>query len=170
MVDELAAHELAEVPMREFDTRSAAAHGTFAWADDAEPFLVGAAASLVHAGLSPRSAELVARLYGTDHRKIVDLVSDDPELARPLADSGDVEAQVIVAVVDEAARTLADIIDRRLVLGTVSRVPEAAIRRIAHIAAPLLGWDDTRRDHEIRAELDRRAALDSHWRVSPARA
>ena len=170
MVDELAAHELVGVPMRDFDTRSAAAHGTFAWADDAEPFLVGAAASLVHAGLSPRSAELVARLYGTDHRKIVDLVSDDPELARPLADSGDVEAQVIVAVVDEAARTLADIIDRRLVLGTVSRVPEAAIRRIAHIAAPLLGWDDTRRDHEIRAELDRRAALDSHWRVSPARA
>jgi glycerol-3-phosphate dehydrogenase len=170
MVDELAAHELADVPMREFATRSAAAHGTFAWADDAEPFLAAAAASLVEAGLSPQSAELVARLLGTDHRKIVELVSDDPELARPIAGSGDVEAQVIVAVVDEAARTLADIIDRRLVLGTVSRVPEAAIVRIAHIAAPLLGWDDSRRDQEVRAELDRRAALDSHWRVSPARA
>ena len=170
MVDELAAHELADVPMREFATRSAAAHGTFAWADDAEPFLAAAASSLVEAGLSPQSAELVARLLGTDHRKIVELVSDDPELARPIAGSGDVEAQVIVAVVDEAARTLADIIDRRLVLGTVSRVPEAAIVRIAHIAAPLLGWDDSRRDQEVRAELDRRAALDSHWRVSPARA
>ena len=170
MVDELAAHELADVPMREFATRSAAAHGTFAWADDAEPFLAAAAASLVEAGLSPQSAELVARLLGTDHRKIVELVSDDPELARPIAGSGDVEAQVIVAVVDEAARTLADIIDRRLVLGTVSRVPEVAIVRIAHIAAPLLGWDDSRRDQEVRAELDRRAALDSHWRVSPARA
>lgn len=170
MVDELAAHELADVPMREFATRSAAAHGTFAWADDAEPFLAAAAASLVEAGLSPQSAELVARLLGTDHRKIVELVSDDPELARPIAGSGDVEAQVIVAVVDEAARTLADIIDRRLVLGTVSRVPEAAIVRIAHIAAPLLGWNDSRRDQEVRAELDRRAALDSHWRVSPARA
>ena len=170
MVDELAAHELADVPMREFATRSAAAHGTFAWADDAEPFLAAAASSLVEAGLSPQSAELVARLLGTDHRKIVELVSDDPELARPIAGSGDVEAQVIVAVVDEAARTLADIIDRRLVLGTVSRVPEAAIVRIAHIAAPLLGWADSRRDQEVRAELDRRAALDSHWRVSPARA
>ncbi|MBU3688561.1 MAG: glycerol-3-phosphate dehydrogenase [Acidimicrobiales bacterium mtb01] len=170
MVDELAAHELNGIPMREFDTRSAAAHGTFAWADDAEPFLAAAAASLVEVGLSPQSAELVARLHGTDHRKIVELVSDDPALASPIAGSGDVEAQVIVAVVDEAARTLADIIDRRLVLGTVSRVPEAAIRRIAHIAAPLLGWDESRRDLEIRAELDRRAALDSHWRVSPARA
>lgn len=169
MVDELAAHELADVPMREFDTRSAAAHGTFAWADDAEPFLSAATDALVTAGLSRQSSELVARLYGTDHRKIVDLVADRPNLAQPVGSSGDIAAQVVVAVLDEAARTLADIIDRRLVLGTTARVPDAAVRRIAEIAAPLLGWDDPRRDLEVAAEIDRRAQLDSHWRAIPAR-
>ncbi len=169
MVDELAAHELADVPMREFDTRSAAAHGTFAWADDAEPFLSAATDALVTAGLSRQSSELVARLYGTDHRKIVDLVADRPNLAQPVGSSGDIAAQVVVAVLDEAARTLADIIDRRLVLGTTARVPDAAVRRIAEIAAPLLGWDDPRRDLEVAAEIDRRAQLDSHWRAVPAR-
>lgn len=164
MIDELARHELADVPMREFDSRSTAAHGAFAWAEDAEPYLSSAVTTLERAGLARDSAELVARLYGTDHRRIAELVADRPDFARTIDGSNDVEAQVVVAVVDEAARTLADVIDRRLVLGTTGKVSPTAIRRIADIAGPLLGWDESRRRDEVHSEIDRRHTLDSHWR------
>ncbi|MFM1751613.1 MAG: glycerol-3-phosphate dehydrogenase [Actinomycetota bacterium] len=49
----------------------------------------------------------------------------------------DIAAQVVFAVVYETARTLSDIVDRRLVLGTVGSVSIDAIRTDANIAGPL---------------------------------
>ena len=158
MVDALFKNELRGIRDLRVGSRRAAAHGTFAWARDAGPFIADAGRELVDAGLSTRSAELVARLYGTDYVEIVHLLRDDPRLAREYP-SGDVAAQVVLAVVAEGARTLSDIIDRRLVAGTVGRVDREIVSNIAELASPLLGWSEDQRAAAVDAEISRRDSL-----------
>lgn len=158
MVDALFKNELRGIRDLRVGSRRAAAHGTFAWARDAGPFIADAGRELVDAGLSTRSAELVARLYGTDYVEIVHLLRDDPRLAREYP-SGDVAAQVVFAVVAEGARTLSDIIDRRLVAGTVGRVEREIVSNIAELASPLLGWSEDQRAAAVDAEISRRDSL-----------
>jgi glycerol-3-phosphate dehydrogenase len=158
MVDALFKNELRGIRDLRVGSRRAAAHGTFAWARDAGPFIADAGRELVDAGLSTRSAELVARLYGTDYVEIVHLLRDDPRLAREYP-SGDVAAQVVLAVVAEGARTLSDIIDRRLAAGTVGRVEREIVSNIAELASPLLGWSEDQRAAAVDAEISRRDSL-----------
>jgi len=159
MVDALFKHELRRVREIRVNSRRAAAHGTFAWARDAGPFLADAGRELVDAGLSTKSAELIARLYGTDYVEILHLVRGNPELRHEYP-SGDVSAQVVFAVASEGARTLSDIIDRRLVAGTVGRVDRDVLAHIAGVAAPLLGWDASQVEREVAAEDARRRSLE----------
>ena len=158
MVDALFKNELRGIRDLRVGSRRAAAHGTFAWARNAGPFIADAGRELVDAGLSTKSAELVARLYGTDYVEIVHLLRDDPRLAREYP-SGDVAAQVVFAVVAEGARTLSDIIDRRLVAGTVGRVDREIVSNIAELASPLLGWSEDQRAAAVDAEISRRDSL-----------
>lgn len=165
MVDELFVHELSHVKERSFGSRTAPAHGTFAWAEDAEPFLVEACTELIAAGVAEKAAEIVVRAHGTDYRRILDLVTIDQRLAAPLDGTDEIAAQVIVAVVDEGARTLADVIDRRLIAGTKGRVEERTLRAVARVAAPVLGWSDETIDAEVDRERRRREVIDAHWRT-----
>lgn len=158
MVDELFEHELRGVRRLRVDSRRAAAVGTFAWARDAGPFLADAGRELVDAGLSTRSAEIIARLYGTEYVEILHLVLSDRRLAE-LLPSGEITAQVVFAVTHEGARTLSDIVDRRLVLGTIGRVSVETLRLVAGVAGPLLGWDAQRQVDEVAAEDARRTSL-----------
>ena len=157
MVDALFKHELRRLREVRNDSRRGAAFGSFAWARDAAPFLADAGRELVDAGLSTKSAELVARLYGTEYAEILHLVRRSPELAEALP-SGDIAAQVVFAVVNEGARTLSDIVDRRLVAGTVESVDRTSLKCAAKWAAPVLGWDEARCEIEIDTEIRRRAA------------
>lgn len=159
MVDELFSHELRSLREVKTTSRRGAAFGSFAWARDAGPYLADAGRELVDAGLSTRSAELIARLYGTEYVDILHLVREDPRLAESLP-SGDVAAQVVFAVANEGARTLSDIIDRRLVLGTIGRVDKTHLESVARIAAPLLGWDVERAEREVAVEDAKRRAGD----------
>ena len=165
MVDELFVHELSHVRERSFGSRTAPAHGTFAWAEDAEPFLVDAVTELTKVGVPNRAAEIVVRAHGTDYRRILDLVAEDPRLAETLPGSDEIVAQIVVAVIDEAARTLADVIDRRLITGTTNRVDEVTLRAVARVVAPLLGWSDATVDAEVDRERRRRESIDAHWRT-----
>ncbi len=158
MVDALFEHELRDVRRVRADSRRAAAVGTFAWARDAGPFLADAGRELVDAGLSTRSAEIIARLYGTEYVEILHLVLSDRRLAE-LLPSGEITAQVVFAVTHEGARTLSDIVDRRLILGTIGRVSADALHTVAGVAGPLLGWDTQRQRDEVAVEADRRATL-----------
>ena len=159
MVDELFKNELKRVREVKSDSRRGAAFGSFAWARDAGPYLADAGRELVEAGLPTKSAELVARLYGTEYVEILHLVLEDRRLGEVLP-SGDVAAQVVFAVTNEGARTLSDIVDRRLVMGTVGRVDRPMLEQVARIAGPLLGWDGARCDREVADEDARRRAGD----------
>lgn len=166
MVDALLENELHGTATRPFASRRTAAYGAFAWAEDPQPFLEVATGQLVEAGVVRRSAELVARLFGASYTGVLDLIGENPILAEPVSEAGDIGAQVVIAVADEAARTLSDIVDRRLVAGTV-RTPSAdTLTHIARIAGELLGWSTDRCMDEVRRELDRRHVLETHWRSS----
>ncbi len=143
---------LAGVPTRPFSSRRAPVHGAFAWASDAGPYLDGAARARPELQLPTDVRLHLARLYGTDHDAVLDLVAAEPALARRVSGRAgrlDIAAQVVHAVVAESASRVGDVIDRRLVLGTLGGVTEAEVRTVAGIMAPLCGWDDARVAQEI---------------------
>ena len=166
MVDELLKNELKMVRSRPFDSRSSAAGGAFAWAEDAEPFITEAAMAMNEHGIPVHLGEHIARLYGTEWVRIDAIVQQNPEFARQLSPQcNDIEAQIVFAVTEEGARTLSDIVDRRLVIGTIGSVSSEVLERVASIAGPLLGWDELAIQDAIRHEFDRRTVIATHWRT-----
>lgn len=126
-------------------TRSRPVRGAWGWA--AEPSAVGELARRLRpdVGLPAAVRQHLARLYGTACGAVLDVIAEHPALARRVSDRPgchDVLAQVVVAVRDEGACTLADVVDRRLVLGTLGPVPTTELAAVAAVAAPLLGWPD----------------------------
>ena len=166
MVDELLKNELKMVRSRPFDSRSSAAGGAFAWAEDAEPFITEAAMAMNEHGIPVHLGEHIARLYGTEWVRIDAIVQQNPEFARQLSPQcNDIEAQIVFAVTEEGARTLSDIVDRRLVIGTIGSVSREVLECVASIAGPLLGWDELAIQDAIRHEFDRRTVIATHWRT-----
>ena len=166
MVDELLKNELKMVRSRTFDSRSSAAGGAFAWAEDAEPFITDAAMAMNEHGIPVHLGEHIARLYGTEWVRIDAIVQQNPDFARQLSPQcNDIEAQIVFAVTEEGARTLSDIVDRRLVIGTIGSVSREVLERVASIAGPLLGWDELAIQDAIRHEFDRRTVIATHWRT-----
>ena len=163
----LASPALTGVVPRRFDSTHVAAGGAFAWAEDAEPYLREAVRSRSHLGLEPAVREQLARLYGTEHERILDLVEHDPALGASVSSRAgvlDIAAQVVFAITDEGACTLSDIIDRRLVIGTIGRVSADEIAAIAAVAAPVFGWSDEAAAAAADAETARRAGIEALWR------
>jgi glycerol-3-phosphate dehydrogenase len=147
---------------RRFDSSRIAVAGAFAWAEDAGPYLRQAARSRPELGLGNEVRLHLARLYGTEHERILDLVAHDPSLGRQVSQRPgrhDIAAQAVFAVTDESARTLADIIDRRLVLGTLGEVQRDEIECVAEVVAPLLGWTEDQQVAAVEEEAARRAGL-----------
>ena len=117
--------------------------------------------------LVPEVRAHLARLYGTEHERILDLVEHDPTLGRRLSDRPgrwDIAAQAVFAVTDEAARTLSDVLDRRLVLGTLGRLSREEIANVVEVVGPMLGWSEGAALAAIDVECARRAALEARWR------
>ena len=166
MVDELLKNELKMVRSRPFDSRSSAAGGAFAWAEDAEPFITEAAMAMNEHGIPVHLGEHIARLYGTEWVRIDAIVQQNPEFARQLSPQcNDIEAQIVFAVPEEGARTLSDIVERRLGIGTIGSVSREVLERVASMAGPLLGWDELAIQDAIRHEFDRRTVIATHWRT-----
>jgi glycerol-3-phosphate dehydrogenase len=163
----LASDALRGAPAREFDSRQATAHGAFAWAQDAQPYFDAVIRSRPTLPLDDVTRLHLARLYGTDHELIFDLVEREPSLAARISERPgrlDIAAQVAFAVTDEAAYTLSDALDRRLVIGTLGRVERAEVERVAEVMAPLCGWSAGQAAASVEAELRRRAAIELRWR------
>jgi glycerol-3-phosphate dehydrogenase len=102
-------------------------------------------------GVSPTTLERIEFLYGTQVERLIALGTEDPGWLAPLAPGVPaLRGEVRLAVEDERARTLTDILDRRLALLLFSRkggwdaAPEAAA-----IAGETLGWSRARRELEI---------------------
>lgn len=171
VVDRLIASEPSLPPTRAFDSRTLPVAGAFGNYGTVEAAFESALLRRPELDL-PRAVRLhLARLYGTDHEHVLDLVAEHPELGRRLSHRPqrfDIAAQATYAVQSEAAYTLRDIVDRRLTLGTLGQVDDAELQAVASTVSGLLGWSreeaQTQVDDYLRAESRIRAVIDS---VSP---
>lgn len=149
-------------PTRAFDSRQLPVAGAFGNFDT----LAEAFASALHRGadlgLAERNRMHLARLYGTGQEAVLHLVRQDPGLGREISPANgcrDILAQVVHGVSQEGARTLRDVVDRRLTLGTLGPVSETALRLVAETMTPLLGWGPEQAAAEVAEYLHAQAAM-----------
>ncbi|MFM8773951.1 MAG: glycerol-3-phosphate dehydrogenase/oxidase [Actinomycetota bacterium] len=106
-------------------------------------------------GLTLDQTERLLRRHGSRVSEIFDLIADDPSLAQPLvAGHPYLRAEALVAVTHQGARSLSDVLVRRLRITpeSVDGGRAAAEAALPLIAGPL-GWDAARADKELEAYL-----------------
>jgi glycerol-3-phosphate dehydrogenase len=101
-------------------------------------------------------------LYGSRTEKVLELVKNEPTLAETISpESKDVYAQVLYSIREEGARTLSDIILRRLPLGIAASRGTAQAEKIAGLASQELKWSEDEKRHaieEFKKALDKESA------------
>lgn len=123
---------------------------------DEQPLPGGGAvdASVLEAfsGLESNGRERLLSLYGSRCSRLAELARSEPDCAALLdAESGIVAAEVALAVRDEFARNLIDIVHRRMMTGLSASQGVAANEAIAAAAARELGWSDAQKSAELKA-------------------
>ncbi len=112
-----------------------------------------ARSALVSLGvLSSAGVDRLLGVYGGRATALVGYASCDPELRRSIDEEATVlAAEVVFAVREEMARTLIDIVYRRLMLGLSADQGRAMYEDVATIAAAACNWDGARRSAELAA-------------------
>ena len=101
-------------------------------------------------GISPESMTHLVYHYGSRYPDILAYIQREPALAIPLPGQKHViGAEVVHAVREEMALTLADCILRRTELGSAGDPGEACLTACADLMARERGWDSSRRQSEI---------------------
>jgi glycerol-3-phosphate dehydrogenase len=104
--------------------------------------------------LAPPIVRHLTALYGDRCAAIVRLMAERTAWRMPLAAGrANVGAEVIHAIRNEMAATLADVVIRRMELGAMEDPGRAAVEAAAAIAADELGWDAARRAREVNAVM-----------------
>jgi glycerol-3-phosphate dehydrogenase len=118
-------------------------------------------------GLSDEGVERLLRIYGGRAAGIAALARERPGLGGFVdAVTTLPEAEVAFVIREELPKTLADIVYRRMMIGLDADQGRPHYARIAELAAAEFGWDDARREAELRAL---RAHADSLRVVPPDR-
>ncbi len=109
--------------------------------------------------LPPETQEHLRMVYGPRAPQVAAYAAADPALAEPVSrHHRDIGAQVQYAVAHENARTVADVLLRRTIIGLTRDLGRSAAAPTAAIMARRLGWSDEVRDQAVRdyfAELHR---------------
>lgn len=107
------------------------------------------------AGLDDETAGLAVERHGCRFEGLLQRLRREPALARRLVPEAPFcRAEVCVAVEEEMARNLTDVLRRRIPVLILCRLREAEIEDAASLAAPHLGWDAARRRQEIEAVME----------------
>jgi glycerol-3-phosphate dehydrogenase len=88
--------------------------------------------------------------YGSEYKRVLRYLEENPEWAETVGDSTVLKAEVVHAVREEMAQKLSDVVLRRTELGTGGHPGDVALRACADVMAAELGWDETRRQKELR--------------------
>ncbi|HEU4410047.1 MAG TPA: glycerol-3-phosphate dehydrogenase/oxidase [Polyangiaceae bacterium] len=137
---------------REYDSSRLPLFGSPGFAVDPAPAFAEARAAAARRGLAPEVGAHLFRLYGTEHERVLALCDAAPALGErvsPRPGRLDILAQVAFGVRHESARTLSDLLDRRLVLGTMGPPTDDELRRVAACAGAELGWAAERIEAEV---------------------
>jgi glycerol-3-phosphate dehydrogenase len=115
-------------------------------------------------GVDDDSRRMLAGRYGYAARRVLTLAEERPELRRRIVpELPDLMAEVVVAVHDEQAASLADVLLRRTRLGLLDARTLVAdgsepARAVASVMAEELGWDAARCERELEAWRETAAA------------
>ena len=91
-------------------------------------------------------------LYGVRGQRVIDLISAEPDLAEVVDDeTGAIAAEIVLAVREEGAVTLGDVLLRRTLIGQNGDVGFAAMRKCADVAVRHLGWTVDQAASEVDA-------------------
>lgn len=99
------------------------------------------------------SEKVMVRLvetYGSQYPEVLAYLDENPEWADFVPDSLVLKAEIIHAVRDEMANSLADAVLRRTDLGSLEYPGETALRVCAELMAQELGWSESRIQSEMR--------------------
>jgi glycerol-3-phosphate dehydrogenase len=104
---------------------------------------------LMPASVAGPVAERLARNYGSSHREVLRLAEADRSLAEPIGTSGALRAEIVHAIREEMAQSLADCVFRRTDLGTAGPPADSELGVVAELAAEELGWSAGRKATEL---------------------
>lgn len=103
-------------------------------------------------GVSVDTVEHLLRRHGDRINRIIELVAADASLAQRVhPELPYLRAEIVVAVVDEGARSLEDVLVRRTHIALETREPGPAVEFTLHTLADVLGWKRKRRTAELEA-------------------
>jgi glycerol-3-phosphate dehydrogenase len=101
-------------------------------------------------GLAPETVRRLICNYGSAYPALAGLIRRVPELGEPLSGQSAVTAaEVLYAVREEMAQTLADVVFRRTELGSAGHPGDEALQASAAIMAAEMQWDQARIQQEI---------------------
>ncbi|MBT8084237.1 MAG: glycerol-3-phosphate dehydrogenase [Woeseia sp.] len=102
--------------------------------------------------LSDSGQRRLRDLYGSRVSRLAEFCKNDPALARVIDNRNEVlAAEVVMALREEFARTLVDIMHRRLMIGLAADQGQSAALAVAAVAAEESGWDESRVEAEMTA-------------------
>lgn len=93
--------------------------------------------------------------YGTEVNKVIDIAQQDTILSQRLGDTQVIKAEIVNAVKNEMAITLADVVFRRTDLATGSNPGESVLRECADMMAELLIWSEEEITRQMEDALQR---------------
>jgi glycerol-3-phosphate dehydrogenase len=103
-------------------------------------------------GLDEEMVETCLVRYGASVDALFERVAASPLLAqRIVPDAPFCLAEIVHAVEHEMARTLEDVLRRRIPLALVSRLSFETLGLVAEMVGHALGWTQERRRHEIES-------------------
>jgi glycerol-3-phosphate dehydrogenase len=106
----------------------------------------------VTSGLPVETADRMLRIYGTRAAEALDFADGSPELRKPFdAETGAIGAEVVFSLRTELAETLADVVQRRTLVGYAAHAGLGAIDAAAELAVRHAGWSDERAAREVAA-------------------
>jgi glycerol-3-phosphate dehydrogenase len=113
-------------------------------------------------GARPVDTARVRELFGPDAASIFAEWAADPESAEPLADGFPWSAAEVRRASLEMVETLEDLVDRRLsAIPGGEPMPVDGLARAVRTVAPLLGWNEQRREDEVTRFRDPKAGRES---------
>ncbi len=116
-----------------------------AWSADA-------AAAAQRLGIDAECAEWLLHRHGARVDRVLRLIEEAPQLAARIVPALPfVYADLLLCARDEMAVHLADLLRRRMPLLILARLDVPAVRHLAELVAPALGWDEARIVRETAA-------------------
>jgi glycerol-3-phosphate dehydrogenase len=111
--------------------------------------LVQRAMRTAPAELQRETAEALVHNYGSEYPRVLNYAGQQPGLLQTISPTLSLKAEVVHAVREEMAQTLADIVLRRTDIGTGECPAQGVLRECAGLAAQELQWDAVRVEREI---------------------